>query len=232
MADRRALPRRPAALAALAALGCLASLAVGCRTFEMTHVQRYEGTVLPHPIVMRVYDFDSEGARVSLADPLASPEETAREIGHALALVLVDDLGELDVVADAYSGPIEVPEDTLVVQGQLVSVTEGSAAGRVLVGFGHGESEMETLVRLYKGTPDGPVEIAAYRTRVSSGNEPGILTTLPLGILYQSLAAVGRTATTTRDTEALPAGIAADLRRTAHEWAVTLHAISLNETWF
>lgn len=232
MADRRAFPRAPAVVAALAVLGCLASLAVACRTFEMTHVQRYEGTVLPHPIVVRVYDFDSEGARVALADPLASPEETAREIGHALALVLVDDLNELDVITDAYSGPIEVPEDTLVVQGKLVSVTEGSAAGRVLVGFGHGESEMETLVRLYKGTPDGPVEVAAYRTRVSSGNEPGILTTLPLGLLYQGFAAIGRAATRPRAAEDLPAGIAADLRKTAHEWAVTLHAISLNETWF
>ena len=232
MADRRAPAGRRAALAAFVCLASLTPLASGCRTIEVTPIQRYEGTALPHPIVVRVYDFETDGAKVALDDPTASPEKAASEIGHALALAIVEQLTEFEVVADPFEGPFEVPEDTLAVQGQLVSATQGSTASRVLVGFGHGASEMETVVRLYQGTPSGPLEIAAYRARVSSGSEPGILTALPLGILYQSFAAAQRAATTTRATEDLPAGIAGDVQKSAHEWATALNALFMNETWF
>ena len=67
---------------------------------------------------------------------------------------------------------------------------------------------------------------------MESGDEPGILTTLPVGLVYQAFAAMDRSADATRATRDLPPGIADAVDEMARKWGLTLHALFMNETWF
>jgi hypothetical protein len=63
----------------------------------------------------------------------------------------------------------------LVIRGYFVSVSEGSAGARVLVGFGSGASEMKTAVEGYLMTNQGLRRVGSGEMESGGSKTPGVL---------------------------------------------------------
>ena len=109
---------------------------------------------------------------------------------------------------------------------------EGSRDKRVLIGFGSGHSQLDTLARLYVRGDQGPHKMAEYRTTSQSGKKPGILTTLPIGVAFQgfSLLVLGINAASATVGE-LSATVSGDAAETASEWADALQELFERHGW-
>jgi hypothetical protein len=201
----------------------LVALSSACRTAEITRLQRYEGDPVQQPRIIYIYDFRTDDTRVTLADESQDPASVAANVARALSLELIEELEDFKIPIERRTGPLDVPENSLAIHGEIVSIDEGSRARRVFIGFGNGASEVDTLGRLYLRGARGPEKMAEFRTTASSGNKPGILTTLPIGVAVQglSLIVLGINAASATIGE-LNASVAGDARETASEWADAL----------
>lgn len=182
-------PLVPALVPLLVSLLVLQVAALGgCRSAEVTQVRRYQGPPVQQPRRIYVFEFRSEDAKVQLADEGERPEAVARAAAGTLALDLARELEDFQIPVERRSDELDVPEGSVAIHGEVVEVDEGSRAKRVFIGFSSGETRFDTVARVYLRGPQGPEEIAEYRTTAHSGHKPGILTTLPLGMAVQTLS--------------------------------------------
>lgn len=224
--------RRPFALALVLLLAAPLGVTTGCRSAEITQLQRYRGKPVQQPRRVYVYDFRTDDAQVRLADDSEDPAPVAKAVAKALSLVLVEALEDFHIPVERRVGPLDVPEDSVALHGELVRVDEGSRARRVLVGFGSGASRLETLARVYLPGPMGPEKMAEYRTTSTSGRKPGVLTTLPIGVLAQGLTGLVLLINAGSATLGeLNAAVGGDAEETASEWAEALEQLFHENGW-
>lgn len=226
------MSRSPLALA-LALLGVVSWLpTTGCRSAEVTRLQGYQGPPVQQPRRIYVYDFGTDDARMQLADADEDPARVAAETARALSLALVRELEDFHIPVERRVGPLEVPEDSVALDGELVRVDEGSRARRVLIGFGSGASHVDTLARVYLPGARGPEKMAEYRTTSTSGRKPGILTTLPIGALVQGFTGLVLLVNAGSATLGeLNASVAGNAEETASEWAEQLQQLFHRNGW-
>jgi hypothetical protein len=150
---------------------------------------------LPHPTQILVYDFavsPSEIPADSAAlgqlksagdDPNSNPQRTSLEhqIAGIVADKLVEELRDLDLPAQRWHGPAPAGPGIYTIEGQFVTLDEGNAAMRMIVGFGIGGTEIETLVQAYAVEPTGKRLLAEATVSSESSNMPGLAATLPAG---------------------------------------------------
>lgn len=82
----------------------------------------------------------------------------------------------------------------IVIRGYLVSIHEGSAAGRVAIGFGVGASELRTVVEGFQVTQDGMRKLGGGTIDSGGSKGPGaalgaatfIATANPAGLIVSS----------------------------------------------
>jgi hypothetical protein len=176
-------------LAALAACGSDTDSEV---TNKMSKKDRKS---LPQPAQILVYDFavsPSEVAADSAAaarlkgagdDPDSNAARTSLE--HQIAAIvsekLVEELQDLDLPARRWSGPAPAGVGIYTIEGQFVTLDEGNAAMRLIIGFGIGGTEMETLVQAYASEPTGKRLLAEATVSSESSSMPGLAATLPAG---------------------------------------------------
>jgi Domain of unknown function (DUF4410) len=172
----------------------------GCASTEMTERQRYEGEKLARPDRIIVHDFTADPAEVppesafaaELAGaPTPTPEqlEVGRQLGAQVASDLVAELRRMGLPAvTAAEGPPPQPND-IVLRGYFVSVDEGSAGGRVLVGFGAGAAELRTAVEAYQMTADGLRPLARGEIKSGGGKLPGVV--VPVAVVAATANPIG-----------------------------------------
>jgi hypothetical protein len=173
----------------------LVALSMGCAQANSKGIQRYRGLRMPAPRGIVVYDFEPTADSVGLetgrtVDQDGDSEEALanrREVGRVLADVLAKELEERGIPTSQRSGTIEVPEGVMAIGGQIVTVDDGSAAKRIMIGFGSGRSRLTSLGQLYGYSKSGPIRVWEYQNTAASGAKPGILTTLPIGIAVQGV---------------------------------------------
>lgn len=150
---------------------------------------------LPPPTQILVYDFavspgeipaDSAAAselRGAGDDPYSTAQKTSLE--HQIAAIvadrLVEDLQDLDLPARRWQGPAPAGPGIYTLEGQFVTIDEGNAAMRMIVGFGAGGTEIKTLVQAYASEPTGKRLLAEAEVSSESSNAPGLAATLPVG---------------------------------------------------
>ncbi|MEZ5832103.1 MAG: DUF4410 domain-containing protein [Dongiaceae bacterium] len=150
---------------------------------------------LPPPTQILVYDFavsPSEVAADSAAsnelrgagdDPYNTAQKTSLE--HQIAAIVADkvveDLQDLDLPAMRWHGPAPTGPGIYTIEGQFVTIDEGNAAMRMIVGFGAGGTEIKTLVQAYASEPTGKRLLAEAEVSSESSNAPGLAATLPVG---------------------------------------------------
>jgi hypothetical protein len=166
----------------------------------VTERQRYEGEKLARPNRIIVHDFTANPAEVPLESrfaaemagaPAPTPEqlEVGRKLGAEVARRLVADLQGMGLPAVRAAGQPPPRPDDIVLRGYFVSVDEGKAGRRVLVGFGSGAAELRTAVEGYQMTAQGLRPLGRGEIRSEGGELPGMI--LPAAVLAATASPIG-----------------------------------------
>lgn len=184
----------------LAILGAMALTACASTDTEVTKKLSKKDRDLPRPSMILVYDFAVStaelhaGAPASLQgavdDPHGNPQRDSLE--HQVAAIVAEDLTarlqDLDLPARRWRGPPPAGTDIYTIEGQFVTIDEGSAVARMIIGFGVGGTELKTLVQAYAVEPGGKRLLAEATVDAESSNKPGIAATLPAGAALSGIA--------------------------------------------
>ncbi|HVN37094.1 MAG TPA: DUF4410 domain-containing protein, partial [Myxococcota bacterium] len=156
---------RPQRLAAI-----FVSLVVlaGCASTKVTQRQSemQPGERLARPQHIVVNDFtatpDEVPADSAIAEQVASQPppsekelELGRKLGAEVAKDLVEDIQDMGLPAVRAAELPQGEVGDIVIRGTFLSVDEGSALKRIVVGFGSGGAELRTLVEGYVMTDRG-----------------------------------------------------------------------------
>jgi hypothetical protein len=152
-------------------------MASGCAT-KKVESERLVEEELPRPAEILVYDFAATPAEVP-ADSVVTREipvdttasQTAedcavgQDLGFQIATQLAAHLRETGLPAKRVAIGTRPPTDTnvMVIRGYLISVREGSAARRVIIGFGSGTSELNAAAEVFQATEDGLRKLKSIR---------------------------------------------------------------------
>ena len=188
--------RRLAALPAAAFL-----LIAACSTTDVSQRQVYEGEQLARPDRIIVHDFVATAVDLPADSPLETPAEPltdeqaamARELGAAVAHELVLNLQGIGLPAVHAEGQPPPAIDDIELHGYFLSIDEGSATQRVVVGFGAGAADLTTAVEAFQMTATGPRQLGSGEIHAGGGKVPGALVPLavaargnPLGLLINT----------------------------------------------
>lgn len=188
------------------AIGLLFGLAMlaGCASTKVNEQTPMTAPGLARPNQIWVYDFvaapSDMPADSSLTGEVGAPStpptpeelETGRKYGAMIAQKLVVDIQNMGMPAVA-AGPGSAPQiGDGVIRGYIVS-TEGGGSGamvkRLVIGFGSGTAEMDTVVEGYVMTPQGLRKLGSG-TLTSSGNKtPGLV--VPAAVVIATANPVG-----------------------------------------
>jgi hypothetical protein len=160
---------------------------------------------LARPDRILVYDFAATSADLpswsaparrhaaTTAAPSGEVLEKGRELGAKVANELVEEIREMGLSAVSAAGQTPRAGDVMIV-GYFESIEEGSAAKRVVLGFGSGGAELETQVEGYLMTDHGPRELGSRGVDAGAGKSPGLV--VPLAVTVATHNPVGLVAGT------------------------------------
>lgn len=192
------------AMAGTVLAGVLLVAAAACAPTHIRQEQAYDGPALPRPDNILVADFAvtpqevrlDSGLRARLMSavsgtaPDAQAAEDGRAVAGAISSTLVQEIQKLGlpaVRADA-SAPA-IGGNTLIIDGQMLSVDEGNRTRRNLIGLGAGQSTVEADLQLYyQSSGSQPRLIESFEAVAQSSRKPGAAETMGVG------AATGRVA--------------------------------------
>jgi Domain of unknown function (DUF4410) len=168
---------------------CLLALFVvtGCASTNVTQQTPMSQPGLARPNRIWVYNFVANPADMPANSSISNQVETpstpptadqiaeGRQLGALIAADLVADINAMGLSA-VQAGPGSSPQvGDGVIRGYLVSAESGSAAGRFIIGFGVGTSEMDTVVEGYAVTPQGWQKLGSGTLSSSGGKTPGMV---------------------------------------------------------
>jgi hypothetical protein len=228
------------------AAACLFALIVvaGCASTEITERQRYQGEKLARPDRIIVHDFTANPAEVPSSSafaaqmsgtdtpPTAAQIEIGRTLGAEVAKELVADLRAMGLPAVSATGQSAPRVDDIVLRGYFVSVDEGSAGQRVLVGFGSGAAELRTAVEAYQMTAAGLRPLGRGEIRSGGGEMPGMF--VPLAVVAATASPIGLAVGGAMKATGEATGsetIQGAARRTADEIAAQLRTAAEEQGW-
>ncbi len=103
------------------------------------------------------------------AEEAALGQKLGAEVARQLAL----DLRNMGLPGVQAAGQPPAQPGDLVVKGFFYGVNQGSAAKRVLLGFGSGAADLRTAVEVYEMTPDGPAQPGRRHHRLRQRQDTG-----------------------------------------------------------
>jgi len=158
----------------------------GCASTKVTEREQDVTGQIPRPANIWVYDFvatagDLPADSVFAGQPdIETAPQTAeqiaegRKLGSEIAAELVEQIRAMGMPATKASTGMAQQINDLVIRGYLLSIKEGEAAKRVIVGFGAGGSELRTVVEGFQVTPQGPRKLGTGTLDSGSGKTPGM----------------------------------------------------------
>jgi hypothetical protein len=186
---------------------CLFALVVasGCASTKVSDRQELVTGTIARPNQIWVYDFAASAADIPGESALAgqasdAPSPTAeqiaegRKLGADIASELVGAIRGLGMPA-VQATAASIPQvNDLVIRGYLVSVQEGSAVKRVVIGFGAGGSELKSVVEGFQVTPQGLRKLGSGTVDSGGSKGPGaalgavtfLATANPAGLIISS----------------------------------------------
>jgi hypothetical protein len=232
-----------AVTAGAAALLLAVVVVAGCASTEVAERQRYQGEKLARPDRIIVHDFTSNPAQVPPDSPFATrlagavrptpeQEDLGRKLGAQIAEDLVADLEGMGLPALQAEGQAPPQVDDIVLRGYFVSIEEGSAGKRLLVGFGSGEAEMRAAVEGYQATATG-LRLLGHGEVAAEGTEmPGVM--VPLAVLAVTANPIGLAVAGGAKLYGEGSGsdtIEGAAKRTADEIAAQLRGVAEEQGW-
>jgi hypothetical protein len=177
-------------------------IVAGCASTQVSNRRILVNERLPRPDRLLVYDFIADPADMPPDSALATALEagaplTAEQLraGHQLGAQIADELVAQirDMGLPAVHGLSGTPPRVgdILLRGYLVSVDEGSTAGRMLIGFGAGGSELKAVVEGYQMTARGLRKLGSGTVESGSSKAPGaaapaavaVATGSPIGLI-------------------------------------------------
>ena len=160
----------------------------GCASTKITEQKSNIGDErLPRPDRIIVYDTGQymEHSAPQTAEQIA----TGRKLGAEIAKQLVAELKGMGLPAVQAAGQPAPILDDIVIRGHLVSVEEGSAGKRLLIGFGSGNAELKTVVEGYRMTPQGLRQLGSGELDAGGNKMPGMA--VPLAVAVATASPIG-----------------------------------------
>jgi hypothetical protein len=217
---------------------------LGCTTAQVYFEP--DASQLPRPDRVLVYDFATSpedvkldrglSARVVDAAKSASPTEQERELGtkvaSALAKKLVEELQGLGMTAQRTSGMPPTTGDSLLIEGQFVTINQGNRTERIAIGLGAGRSDVETHVQVLMAQEGSDQKVVQLDVSAKGSRKPGAAETLGVGALTGNLVISGAvTAGGTAVSEGLSGTVEADASRTAKKIVEELKPFFKRNGW-
>jgi hypothetical protein len=172
---------------------CLVAIAVlaGCASTRVSERDILVTEKIPRPDHILIHDFAATPADVPSYSSLAAadtaripqtPEqiETGRRVGADIATRLVDEVRRMGLPAERAASQSTPQINDIVIHGYLLSVSEGSTAKRVAIGFGSGASELRVAVEGYQVTGQGLRKLGSGSTASGGNKAPGMAA--PVGV--------------------------------------------------
>ena len=175
---------------------------VGCASTKVSNRQILVNQRLARPDRILVYDFAATpadipfdaaiaGQYVSTAPLTTEQIQAGQQLGAQIAdelVMRIRDMG-LPAVHGLTGTPPRVGD--IIIRGYLVSIEEGSAGKRMLIGFGAGGSELKTVVEGYQMTARGLRKLGSGTVDSGGSKGPGaaapaavaIATGNPIGLI-------------------------------------------------
>jgi len=162
-----------------------ALLATGCASTRVTSSEQLVTGQLPRPGQIWVYRFVASAADLPADSTLASEQDVdtskqsqediaaGQQFGALIANNLVDEINKMGLPASVAIPGMTPQVNDIVIRGYILSVKDGSAAKRVIVGFGAGASEMRTMVEGYQMTAQGLRKLGVGTVDAGGGKSPG-----------------------------------------------------------
>lgn len=179
----------------------VAFVVAGCASTTVSERHEYEGETLARPGRIIVHDFTANPAEVppessfaaeqaiASTPPTAEQLETTRMLGAEIARQVAEQLRDAGLPAVQAAGQPAPQVDDIVIRGYFVSAEEGSAAKRMLVGFGSGNAELVTAVEGFQMTPQGLRLLGSGQVGSGGGKLPGVI--LPLAVMAATANPIG-----------------------------------------
>ena len=177
-----ALPRELATI-----VSCLFVMLMvgGCASTKVTNREELVSGKLPRPGTIWVYDFVATASDLPPGSPLAADEnvdttpqtqeqiDAGRELGMSIASQLALQISTMGLNAEE-AVPGTTPQiNDIVIRGYLLSIKPGSAAKRIIIGFGAGASEMRTMVEGFQMTEHGLRKLGVGDVESGGSKGPG-----------------------------------------------------------
>jgi hypothetical protein len=168
-----------------------------CASTKVTERQELAASQIPRPNNIWVYDFVATPddvptySDISAQGTTQTPDqiELGRQLGAQIAQELVSDIQGMGLPA-VEATPGAAPQiGDIVIRGYLVSIQQGSAAKRLIIGFGSGASELTTVVEGFQVTPEGLRKLGAGTVESGGSKTPGAA--LPAAVAIASGNPVG-----------------------------------------
>jgi len=193
----------------LVASGALWLWLIACASSDVSNRELLVDERLPRPDHILVYDFASspdevpdESALAEHADAqrggAAVPAE-ARELGARVAEELAARIREMGLAAERATAATRPRTNDIVIRGYFVSIDEGSAAERLIIGFDAGDSALRTVVEGFQETPQGLRKLGSGTVAAGGARGPGaalpaavaLATANPVGLIVSSAVEAG-----------------------------------------
>ena len=168
----------------VAALLLVTCLLAGCAKTKITDRQQVATGYIPRPNQIWVYDFAATPADVAPNSFLAGQAAYAapqtdqqiaegRKLGAEIAGELVQEINAMGMPAAVGSAGTRPQLNDIVIEGSILSVQQGSASERVVIGFAAGVSELHAAVEGFQMTPGGLRELGSGDLDSTGARTPG-----------------------------------------------------------
>lgn len=157
-------------------------LIAGCASTKVSDRQQLVKEKLPRPDRIWVYDFaaspegipgESQLSKQDGSMPTAEEMETGQKLGAEIAAKLVDEINGMGLKAERATAQTAPRVNDIMIHGYLLTIQEGSAGKRVVVGFRQGKAELKTAVEGFQMTPQGPRKLGSGTLDSGGAKTPG-----------------------------------------------------------
>jgi uncharacterized protein DUF4410 len=156
--------------------------------FAVDRTDVVENQAFFHQAVVALEDNETAGERA---------DDIGRDAARAMSQQLVAGLRDLGLPAERAVRSQRMPANAIAITGEFLDVDEGNRLQRLVIGFGAGQSQVQTRIRAVQPTPSGPWRtLTEFTTIADSGYMPGAAVTMGAGAAAQGTVTAGAAAAT------------------------------------
>jgi Domain of unknown function (DUF4410) len=179
---------------------------------------------------------DAVGSAITQALDGTASSAQEQQVGHAVANALAKHLtstiNDMGLYAERASGPVPPAGNDVLIVGQLVSIDEGSAAERMIIGLGAGRSQVEAHAQVYESVNGRSIPIESMVGSAKSTLMPGAAETMGVGALTgHLLVSTAITAGSQVANQTLSANVDSEAARLGDKVADQLRTLFVEQGW-